>query len=299
MTNLSPMLCGLKKPEDLSRPDYTWERKIDGERATIEITPNKRFIYSRAGREKNRMYPDLVIDVKSPCILDGEIAAATGKFNDIQHRANRENGIAEAAKMYPVIFHAFDIISVKGQLVTSLRLDQRKQLLNAIITPNPTVEIEMGYTDGTALFAMASQQGWEGVVGKRMSSPYLFGARGEDWIKVKVLKRGVFWVVGYTNGTGWRKDTFGAMILAKFGGTNTAQFVPVGEVGTGFDQQELERLNAILKSTELPAGSPAYFPYSTPPTGPAVWVKPFQVKIEYLELTKDGRLRFPSYKGTI
>ncbi len=290
---IKPMLCGLKKPADIQNVGFLFERKYDGERAIIEITKGKRFIYARSGREKNRMYPDLDIDVKCDCILDGEIAATDGKFNSIQHRANRENGIKEAAKMYPVMYHCFDVLNIGGKPVDGLRLDQRKNLLGNLLTPNPTCEIAPTYTDGLALFQDAETKGMEGIVGKRISSPYGFGARGEYWIKVKCLKRDTFWVVGYTTGTGWRIDTFGSMVLAKLDITNT-KFIPVGEVGTGFDQQELQKLDAQLKSSHLLAQT-EFFKYP----GPITWVRPFQVVIEFLELTADGRIRFPSYKGTV
>jgi ATP-dependent DNA ligase len=296
----NPMLCGLKR-EVPTGEGYLFEKKYDGERAIIEISGTKRFIYARSGREKNRMYPDLQIDTKCDCVLDGEIAAMDGKFNSIQHRGNRENGILQAAKQYPVKFHCFDILNMGSNTLDTFSLDKRKQLLNSVLIPNQTCEIAPVYTDGMALWKQAQTLRWEGIIGKKTASKYGFGARGEDWIKVKVLHRGNFWVVGYTPGTGWRAGTFGSMILAKMGveGPTSAQFIPVGEVGTGFDQQEINRLDAQLKSTILPAGSPAYFPYPTPPTGPATWVQPFEVTIEYLEITADGRLRFPSYKGEV
>jgi bifunctional non-homologous end joining protein LigD len=294
---IKPMLCGIRKATDVrTDPRWIYEKKYDGERAIIEITNGERFIYARSGREKNRMYPDLQIDVKVDCILDGEIAAATGKFSDIQHRANRENGIKEAAKLYPVKFYAFDILKMGNNSLDRFPLEKRKQLLNAIVTPTQTCEIAPIFSDGIALWTQAKAQGWEGIVGKKLNSHYGFGARGEDWIKIKVLRQGEFWVVGYTTGTGWRESTFGSLILAKFEGD---KFFPVGEVGTGFDQREIERLNEQLKSTILPPGSIAYFTYPTPPTRPATWVRPFKVVIEYLETTADGRLRFPSYKKEV
>ena len=284
-----PMLCGLKKETDIVRP-YIWERKFDGERAVIDLSPNGRLIYARSGREKNRMYPDLDIQVKKPCILDGEITAMSGKFNDIQHRANRENGIKEAAKVYPVKYNVFDVISINGQSVTALALTQRKQLLQELIIPNPTCEIAQTFTDGPALWQLAQSNGWEGIIGKRPQSPYVFNARGEDWIKVKCLKQGVFWVVGYTAGTGWRANSFGSMVLADL---VSGKLVHIGEVGTGFDAQELSILDSMLKSRPWTGPSPFFYQTSV------TWVDPFAVTVEYLEMTNDGKLRFPSYKGRV
>ena len=66
----------------------------------------------------------------------------------------------------------------------------------------------------------------------------------------------------------------------------------VGEVGTGFDSAEIQQLFARLSTTPIAAGP---FHYSQP----AKWVTPFPVKIRFLELSNDGIVRFPSYKGMI
>ena len=286
---IKPMLASLKTAEDATQEGYLFEKKYDGERAIIEMTGQTRLIYARSGREKSRMYPDLMIETRLPCVLDGEIAAATGKFNDIQHRANRENGIKEAAKRYPVIFYPFDILFVDGVSVMHMPLSKRKEYLNKIMIATPNCIIAPTYTDEDLLWKLAQSQGWEGIIGKRMNSVYSPAARGSDWFKRKDKKRGEFWVIGYTAGIGWRESTFGAMILAKF---ENELFVPVGEVGTGFDQRELEMLNDKLKSHVRA------FPWFNYPE-PATWVQPFKVVVEYLELTNDGKIRFPAYKGVV
>ncbi|MFA5153190.1 MAG: hypothetical protein WC554_11565, partial [Clostridia bacterium] len=168
----------------------------------------------------------------------------------------------------------------------------------------PTFEVSQIFTGGEQLYSLAEKNAWEGIVGKRLDSGYAYGSRSPNWIKVKVWKRDIFWVVGYTPGTGWRKDTFGALVLAKIDKTG---FVHVGEVGTGFDQADIERLFRQLKGGSQVLRSsgqggddkyhpfPAYFKYSQPVT----WTSPFGAKIRYLELTNDGIVRFPSYKGDI
>lgn len=289
----NPMLCGLKKFDMVcNSPDWLWERKYDGERAQVEISSGKRFIFARSGKEKNRMYPDLQIDVRVDCTLDGEIATTTGKFNDIQHRVNRKNGIQEAAWRYPVMFHCFDVIQIAGQSVIDKPLSQRKAYLNSLIIPNPTCEIVPHYQDGITLWSIAQTGKWEGIIGKKVNSRYGFGERGESWIKVKVLQRETCWVVGYTPGTGWRQSTFGAMVLGKFqNGVDTV--IPVGEVGTGFTQAEIARLDDKLKSSGTGI---ALFSYP----GAITWIaQPFEIMIEFLEKTADGKYRFPSYKGTL
>jgi bifunctional non-homologous end joining protein LigD len=291
---IKPMLCGLKAPSSLAIDmNRLWERKYDGERLTVDIQGTKKFMYARSGREKARMYPDLQIETLTDCVLDGEVVATTGKFNDIQHRANRESGIKEAAKQYPVVYMVFDVIKIAGLDTLNLPLHERKGYLEELISPNPTCQIVPVSSNGYELWERARAEGWEGIIGKKLHSHYSPGARGEDWIKVKCLQRGEFWVVGFTQGTGWRASTFGSLILADISPTKV--LVPVGEVGTGFDQREIERINAKIKSTIMPVQTPIVTGYN----GGATWIAPFKVTVEFLEKTADGKIRFPSYKGEV
>jgi ATP-dependent DNA ligase len=101
---IKPMLCDVRV-EPFNDPKWRWEKKHDGIRAIITISGGKIVsIQARSGQEKLALFPDLDIRAKADCILDGEIVALTGKFNDMQHRANRDYGIAEAAKAYPALF---------------------------------------------------------------------------------------------------------------------------------------------------------------------------------------------------
>jgi bifunctional non-homologous end joining protein LigD len=283
----APMLC-LRREEFANQEGWCYEIKYDGERAKIVVKKGGgREIYARSGREKNRMYPDLDVQVKIPCELDGEIVAKSGKFNDIQHRANRENGIAEAAKFFPVMFQAFDVTEIDGQDVTGYSLQRRKDWLTKLIVPTATCVISPIYTDGEALYRQVEVAKGEGIIGKRLSSTYQYGARCADWFKKKVPQREILWVMGYTDGTGNRQSTFGAMILARY---ETNKFRYVGKVGTGFDYAELEILFAKMQT-------PGTQPFSMPEK--VTWCQPFQVEIECLEFTASGAARFPSYKGRI
>ena len=98
----------------------------------------------------------------------------------------------------------------------------------------------------------------------------------------------MFWVVGYTAGTGWRTSTFGALVLST---ERVPPFNFVGEVGTGFDQSEINRLYARFQPANL--AIPVRY------QGSVTWVEPFPVKVKYLEVTNDKKIRFPSYKGEL
>ena len=108
-------------------------------------------------------------------------------------------------------------------------------------------------------------------------------------IKVKVPQLGEFIVCGYTAGTGWRSSTFGALVLAKET-LNGLVYVGCVGTGTGFNVSGLNLIyNKMIQIKDV-------CPFDRPPEK-ATWIKPvISVLIEYLEVTKDGSLRFPSYK---
>ncbi len=178
----------------------------------------------------------------------------------------------------------FDVTEVDGQSMEEMPLISRKQVLPTLIVPTDDVIVVPYTEDGLALFEEAKarrRQGLvgEGIVGKHKQGAYVQGKRG--WLKVKTWQLGTFYVCGYTKGTGWRKITFGALMLMNDDG------VYVGQVGTGMDTSDLKALMAMFK--------PAPCPFHSVPE-PATWVKPFPVRIQYLEYTNNGILRFPSLK---
>lgn len=284
---IKPMLCQSVE-EAFDSPDYIWETKFDGARiiAYVNWDGGPTRLFGRSGSEKTSLFPELRIETRAPCILDGEIISGAS-FANIQHRINRQNGIGLAAKNFPAVYKVFDIVAaelVSGELIklTTFPLIKRKVALSGIVMPTETVQLSEYTEDGVALYDEIEKAGGEGVIGKKKSSLYLENKRSPEWVKVKTWQNGTFIAVGYTKGTGWRSSTFGALVLADEKGNF------VGEVGTGFDAPDIRSLMTMF--------SPASCPFSREPE-PATWIKPFAVKIRYLEYTNDGKLRFPSFKG--
>jgi bifunctional non-homologous end joining protein LigD len=278
---IKPMLC---QPADkaFDSPDYIWETKYDGARIIAYVNGAERKLQGRSGAIKTTLFPDLDIRTKVPAILDGEVISGNS-FNDLQHRVNRLNGIASAAKAYPAKYVVFDVLEVNGINARGIPLIKRKEYLQTLLIETDTVSLAPFTDKGAELFEeiMASQG--EGVIGKRKQGAYLEDKR--EWLKVKTWQEGTFLVVGYTKGTGWRATTFGALVLSDTKGRY------VGSVGTGFTDLVIAN---IYREWLVPAPCP--FPREPEP---ATWVKPFAAKIQYLEFTNDGMLRFPSFKGVV
>ena len=287
---IKPQLCELRS-EPFNDPRYLWETKYDGIRIIAGVVQDGFSLQARSGTDKTNLFPELNLETKVSTVLDGELVCyKEGKleFNGIQHRANRINNVTLASKQYPATYEVFDILMADGQDLQHTPLIKRKEILKAVLVPTDNVRIAEYSDDGIVLFQQVMANHIEGVVGKLKSGNYRQGKR--EWIKVKAVQSGEFTICGYTQGTGWRASTFGALVLGEFNGTGLTY---VGSVGTGFDEAEIGRLFQRM----LALGSNC--PFGRPPE-PATWIKPvIRVAIQYLEFTNDHKLRFPSYKGMI
>jgi len=215
------------------------------------------------------------------CALD---EAGRPRFSLLQHGGG-------ALAMY-----AFDLLMLDGRDVTGLPLSERKQLLAETLIAGETIRLSVAFDDGPALFEQAKAHGLEGVLAKRPSSRYLPGRRSEAWVKVKTQQRQELAIAGYTRGQGRRDNAFGALVLAVERGS---ELVWAGNCGTGFDDAELDMLMerlAPLRRKTTPLAVEPKMPRVR--SGDVTWVEPKLVcEVEFLEWTRDGRLRAPSYKG--
>jgi bifunctional non-homologous end joining protein LigD len=98
--------------------------------------------------------------------------------------------------------------------------------------------------DGASLLKAAELAGLEGVVAKRLTSPYRPGRRSSDWTKTALVKTQEVILVGYRPGEGRRAGTIGSLLLAAF--DEHDQLIFVGHVGTGFIDVELRSLQRQL-----------------------------------------------------
>jgi bifunctional non-homologous end joining protein LigD len=146
---------------------------------------------------------------------------------------------------------------------------------------------------GRSLFDNVKRLGFEGVIAKRLGSQYLPGRRTKDWRKIKALNTQDCVILGWTPGTGSRGTTFGALLVGAY---REGELVWIGQVGTGFTEPMLADLQRKLE--EVRAKSPPVSDPALKAVKGARWVRPELVcSVEYLQMTKVGKLRAPSFKG--
>jgi DNA ligase D-like protein (predicted ligase)/DNA ligase D-like protein (predicted polymerase)/DNA ligase D-like protein (predicted 3'-phosphoesterase) len=297
----TPMFAeGGHRPFDDER--WWFEPKLDGIRCLAELSTGETVLRSRTGRDVSEQYPELhmvheLIDEVN-AVIDGEIVAvdAEGRnsFEVLQQRMNLANprDIQRARTRIPVSLVVFDLLWLDGRDVTGLALEQRRELLNAIVEEDDRLHVTAHLVgEGTALFKAAKAQHLEGIVAKRVGSPYLPGRRSDTWRKIKATREQDCVILGYTPGQGGRGDTFGAVLVGAY---DDGALRWIGQAGSGFTDAVLDRVLEQLRpliTKEPPV------PELRSVKG-AVFVEPKLVcEIEYLEMTKStGKMRAPVFK---
>ena len=275
---------------------WLFEVKWDGFRAIARVAQSEARLTSRQGNDLTQRFSQVAKElpkaVKTPdCVLDGEICALD------------ENGRSSFSLMQqgkpgtPIVYYVFDVLEVEGEPLVDLPLiERRKRLEKLLDRRNKTVRLSEVFEDGQALFEAAKQQRLEGIVAKRADSRYAVGRRTRDWLKIKTHGRQEFIIAGYTKGQGRRAGTLGSLVLAVRRGPELQY---VGNVGTGFNAEEIEKL--MQKLRPLQRKTPLFKEAPKMPKirkGDVVWVEPKLVcEVEFAEWTHDGHLRAPSYQG--
>ena len=176
---------GTKVPD---RPDWLHEIKYDGYRLRVERSGDRVRLITRNGYDWTGRYPWIVeLALKNRIkqfVIDGEavILGVDGvpDFNVLHSRKHEEE----------VQLYAFDIMTLDGEDLRSLRLSLRKTNLARLLARRPdgifVAPFEQGEI-GTDLFRACCNMGLEGLVSKRVDRPYRSG-RSPDWVKVKNRK---------------------------------------------------------------------------------------------------------------
>jgi bifunctional non-homologous end joining protein LigD len=265
-------------------PEWVFERKLDGIRCLAVKDGGRTRLYSRNELSLNDRYARLAAaldaDPADGFVIDGEAVAFVGGRDRF--------GGGEGGELF---FYVFDVLYANGRDVRSLPLEERRVVLNGMLRwRDPLRMTEQMTGDGEALLAGACRDGWEGLIAKRLGTPYV-STRSRDWLKLKCTRSQELVIGGYTAPRGSRTD-LGALLVGHFEGD---RFRYAGKVGTGFTRATLRDLSEQLAPL-VRESSPFEAEKAVPRA--ATWVEPELVaQIAFMEWTSDGRLRHPSFLG--
>ncbi len=296
---IEPMKATLTD-ERFSREDWIYEPKLDGVRCLAYKDGAKVTLYSRRRLSLNSTYPEIVEALRKQrtkrLILDGEIVAfqpnsTVSSFALLQQRLGVHSAGDPRQSKVPVYYYVFDLPYAEGRDWRSRPVQDRKAELERRVQFNDQIRFTSHIAGhGEALYQAACHKGWEGLIVKRLGSPYVTG-RSENWLKFKCVLEQEFVIGGYTDPQGARKH-FGALLIGYY---EKGELRFAGKVGTGFDEKGLERVAAALKKLEQ---SKTSFTNAKISLRGVHWVEPKLVaQIGFGEWTVDGKLRQPRFIG--
>jgi bifunctional non-homologous end joining protein LigD len=282
-------------PSDEER--YGFEIKWDGMRAVVHSLPGRLRIQGRNLNDITGQWPELRRLNRAlhahEAVLDGEIVAfdADGKpsFARLQRRMHLsgESQIQRAAKGVPATFVAFDLLHLDGHSLMELPYEERRARLEELDLNGPHWRTPPTYRgEGRPLLEASQQQGLEGVVAKRLDSPYCPGQRSSYWVKVKNKQQDAFVVGGYLPG----KRKVGAVLLGRRDEDGRLRYA--GRAGSGLKETDIEEL--LDRST--PRDDSPFEGNPKPPRGSKFVEPELTVEAEFTDFTDEGVMRHPTYK---
>src|ERR1051325_2518717 len=259
---IQPMAATLTQ-DRFTGDGWTFERKLDGIRLIAFKDGADIRLYSRT-----RNLQTLPFIAEAVARLPARTAILDGELTWDEHA-----------------YHVFDLIWLDGEDLTGLPLSERRRRLATLPLRAPLLPVPP-LTDAEP-WTRACREGWEGVIAKRLDSPYE-QRRSKHWLKMKCELQQDFVVGGFTDPTGGRIG-LGALLVGYFDG---ADFVFAGKVGTGFDTKLLTDLRALLGAAEV--ARPPFTRGSGLPRVRQHWVRPkIVVRVAFIEWTRYDKLRHP------
>jgi len=272
------------------------EQKFDGYRIGLRKDGGAVSLWSRRGNDWTAEFKSVATAgaalAARRALLDGEVAvvlpSGLTSFQSLQNRR------ADTA----LVYFAFDLLAVDGEDLRQQPIERRKERLRALLAETGDGVLRFSdhvRGDGPAFLGQACKLGLEGVVSKRVGTPYRPG-RNLDWVKTKCLHRQEFVIGGYTDPEGSR-EAVGSLLLGvhEAGGLRWAGKVGTGPGWTGPYLRKLRaRLDALAARTS---------PFDPPVSDSwlrrhAHWVRPELVaEVAFSEWTDDGHVRHPSMQG--
>jgi bifunctional non-homologous end joining protein LigD len=295
-SRLEPMLATIGD-HPFSDPNWLFEIKWDGVRALAWIENGALTLRARSGADITGRYPELAslsaaLSARQ-AIIDGEIAAidANGRsdFGLLQERMHVRAPAENLISRVPVVFFAFDLLYCDGYDLRRSPLLERKQLLQRLLHASERFRFSDHQLErGKEIFELAKDNGLEGIVAKRIDSPYV-SERSTSWVKLKVTKT-LDAVIGGWTAARTAAIPLGSLLLGLYQGKKL-RFI--GHVGTGFDGKKLEELSGKLKKL---ASSSSPFDAVPETNEKPYWVSPTLVaRVKFSEWTQEHALRHPVF----
>ncbi|MBP5954401.1 DNA ligase D [Pseudomonas anatoliensis] len=278
--------------------EWSYEIKFDGYRIMARIDHDQVQLFTRNGHDWTHKLPKQAEAIAALGLesawLDGEMVVANEQgVPDFQALQNA----FDSGKSTNILYYLFDLPYLNGVDLREVAVEERRAALSTVLGAHeqPLLRFSEAFDETPdALLNSACQMQMEGLIGKRLGSPYV-SRRSGDWIKLKCKHRQEFVIVGYTDPKGAR-SAFGALLLGLHD-RDSGELRYAGKVGTGFNETTLKSILAQLKPLQVKTAAVV-----NPPSGFEAkgvhWLKPkLLAEVAFAEMTKDGSVRHAVFHG--
>ena len=258
--------------------EFAAEPKFDGFRVQVHFDRGGGEegvvqLFSRNLENTTHAFPDLVEGVRKSVkaksvILEGEAIAfnpLTSEFLPFQEttKRRRKYNIEKMIKELPLVLFAFDLLYLNGKDIAQKPYRERRKLLESIISKDGSIvriaqekilKSAKGITD---FFNEAISEGLEGLMLKKLDSPYAAGGRGFHWVKFKRSQAGQLTdsvdcvLLGVYLGKGKRTEFGVGGLLVGVYDEKKDEFVSISRIGTGLTDEEFRKVNEISKHLKV------------------------------------------------
>ena len=252
-------------PAELGDPaEWIAEWKWDGIRAQLIRRAGRTFLWSRGEELLSGRFPEVEAAgslLPEGTVLDGELLPWVDggplPFAQLQRRIGRKNLGRKILDEVPAVLLAYDLLEQESTDVRSLPLGERRHRLDALLAAtassgrlllSPRVLLKDWKTLGE-LRTTAREVGAEGLMLKRLSSPYGVGRRRGDWWKWKVDPLAVDAVLMYAQpGSGKRAGLFTDYTFGIWEGNH---LVPFAKAYSGLTDEEIRQVDRFVRRNTL------------------------------------------------
>ncbi len=248
-------------PESLGEVrEWQAEWKWDGIRSQLIRRAGQTFLWSRGEELVTERYPELAAlgdALPDGTVIDGEILpwreGAPLPFAQLQKRIGRKTVSKSILTQIPVVLMAYDLLEFEGRDVRAEPLEWRRERLTQVIDAtdlpqrfflSPTVEAATW--EALTLARMESRaRAAEGLMLKRLGSPYGVGRRRGDWWKWKVSPLTVDAVlIAAQRGSGKRASLYTDYT---FGVWDAGKLVTIAKAYSGLTDEEIRKVDAFIR----------------------------------------------------
>ncbi|NHN31957.1 ATP-dependent DNA ligase [Paenibacillus agricola] len=274
--------------------DWGYQLKWDGVRLLSRLENGRIDLFSRQMLDKTSLYPEAVQALQAleanarEYVLDGEAVM----FDSSKQRPNfalilqreRSRSIKVGNRTEnQFLYVLFDLLYWNGEDLRSLPYQERYRRLQQLLPEKlPNLFVTDMFTDRDSLWKWVEAAGWEGIVGKRLSSPYREAKKHKDWYKKKTALLFDVLIPGLII----RGGQVASLLMMK----DATLF---GRVSLGLDQPMKTRL--LQEGLGQESGVPLFDKLPAELKREHIlWLKaPYTCTVTGLEVTSAGQLRHP------